>query len=224
MVRTVDALMKKAKESEFYNVNYNLNEPDLSVILLNNDPEQFIPLKCNAFFIVSDDLRITFEEKRDISRLPLIRDTRTGMRLNENTLMGCISKEARDARKTITRRLNSGSIVCAVPMAESGEVKGIIVLFYCELEEDRFIGEVGEITERMLTYIIMKMGREGTTTAGTTRSRLTIEKPSSLEDYEKCAILNAGESAKWNISKMARTLGIGRNTLYYKMKKYGIDS
>ena len=48
------------------------------------------------------------------------------------------------------------------------------------------------------------------------------KKPSSLRQTEKEAITQALTSAGWNISKAARILKISRNTLYLKMKKYGL--
>ncbi|WNS79539.1 sigma-54-dependent Fis family transcriptional regulator [Domibacillus sp. DTU_2020_1001157_1_SI_ALB_TIR_016] len=48
------------------------------------------------------------------------------------------------------------------------------------------------------------------------------KKPSSLRQTEKEAITQALTSAVWNISKAARILKISRNTLYLKMKKYGL--
>lgn len=45
----------------------------------------------------------------------------------------------------------------------------------------------------------------------------------TLEDYEKYAILETGKRCNWNISSMAKELEIGRNTLYQKLKKMGIN-
>lgn len=45
----------------------------------------------------------------------------------------------------------------------------------------------------------------------------------TLEDYEKYAILETGKRCNWNISNMAKELEIGRNTLYQKLKKMGIN-
>jgi hypothetical protein len=45
----------------------------------------------------------------------------------------------------------------------------------------------------------------------------------SLADYEKYAILETGKRCNWNISSMAKELEIGRNTLYQKLKKMGIN-
>jgi sigma-54 dependent transcriptional regulator, acetoin dehydrogenase operon transcriptional activator AcoR len=44
----------------------------------------------------------------------------------------------------------------------------------------------------------------------------------SLEELEKRAITAALKSFKGNITQISKTLGISRNTLYQKMKKYGL--
>jgi transcriptional regulator of acetoin/glycerol metabolism len=45
----------------------------------------------------------------------------------------------------------------------------------------------------------------------------------NLQKTERETILAHLKSAKWNVSKAARSLGVSRNTLYRKMKTYGID-
>ncbi len=45
----------------------------------------------------------------------------------------------------------------------------------------------------------------------------------TIEDYERFAILKTGNRCNWNITLMAKELEIGRNTLYNKMKKMGIN-
>jgi two-component system response regulator HydG len=44
----------------------------------------------------------------------------------------------------------------------------------------------------------------------------------SLEDAEKTLIATALKNHHGNISEVARELGIGRQTLYRKIEKYGI--
>ena len=46
----------------------------------------------------------------------------------------------------------------------------------------------------------------------------------NLEAVQRDAILRAQTHFKGNISRMAEALGIGRNTLYAKLKKYEIVS
>lgn len=45
----------------------------------------------------------------------------------------------------------------------------------------------------------------------------------SFDDMEKRMIVEAIKELNGNISQIAKTLGVSRNTLYLKMKKYGID-
>lgn len=49
-----------------------------------------------------------------------------------------------------------------------------------------------------------------------------LKKGLSLEEGEKIIILNALGNNNWNISEAAKELGIGRQTLYRKIEKYGI--
>jgi two-component system, NtrC family, response regulator len=44
-----------------------------------------------------------------------------------------------------------------------------------------------------------------------------------LKDSEVETIKKALEQHRWNISETAKALGIGRNTLYRKIKEYGIS-
>ena len=50
----------------------------------------------------------------------------------------------------------------------------------------------------------------------------TTNKPLPLPEQEKLLILNTLKEAGWNQSESARRLGITRNTLRYRMKKYNI--
>lgn len=43
-----------------------------------------------------------------------------------------------------------------------------------------------------------------------------------LEDVERQYILRVVEACKWNKSKAARILGIGRKTLYRRLESFGI--
>ncbi len=45
-----------------------------------------------------------------------------------------------------------------------------------------------------------------------------------LEEYEKTAIINSLRQYEGNISQAAKALGVARNTLYRKLKKFGIDT
>lgn len=44
-----------------------------------------------------------------------------------------------------------------------------------------------------------------------------------LETVERQYILHVVEACKWNKSKAARILGIGRKTLYRRLESFGID-
>ncbi|MDZ4957018.1 sigma-54-dependent Fis family transcriptional regulator, partial [Clostridium perfringens] len=51
----------------------------------------------------------------------------------------------------------------------------------------------------------------------------TKEECFNLEEIEIIAIKNAIDHYKYNMSKTAKALGISRNTLYLKIKKYNIN-
>jgi transcriptional regulator of acetoin/glycerol metabolism len=55
---------------------------------------------------------------------------------------------------------------------------------------------------------------------------VTQEDPAggTLQNAEKETILRALQTANGNQTKAAQSLGMGRNTLWRKMKKYGIDA
>jgi len=48
--------------------------------------------------------------------------------------------------------------------------------------------------------------------------------PRRLEDMEKRALVSALSAAEGNVAEAARQLGIGRTTIYRKMKKFSLDS
>ncbi|MDI3535294.1 MAG: sigma-54 dependent transcriptional regulator, acetoin dehydrogenase operon transcriptional [Thermosediminibacterales bacterium] len=54
------------------------------------------------------------------------------------------------------------------------------------------------------------------------KEKPSVDQINPLEETEKNMILNALKSYKGNISKAARALGIGRTTLYRKIKKYNL--
>jgi len=60
--------------------------------------------------------------------------------------------------------------------------------------------------------------------SGMVLDQQTTETPAiqSLELLEKESIRQAIEQENYNMSKTAKLLGISRNTLYLKMKKYGL--
>jgi transcriptional regulator of acetoin/glycerol metabolism len=55
------------------------------------------------------------------------------------------------------------------------------------------------------------------------QQREAVNSIKSIEDIEKEAIIEALSIMKGNMSKAARKLGVSRNTLYLKCKRYGID-
>lgn len=56
-----------------------------------------------------------------------------------------------------------------------------------------------------------------------TGADIIIDKPMTLEEIEKNAIINALNKNKGNLSEAAKELAISRQTIYNKMSKYGIN-
>lgn len=54
-------------------------------------------------------------------------------------------------------------------------------------------------------------------------SKNIAEENFNLEDIEKEAIINAIKYNNYNVTKTAKSLGVSRNTLYLKIKKYNIE-
>lgn len=58
---------------------------------------------------------------------------------------------------------------------------------------------------------------------GTIKSEAQPGEPHTLEDLERRAIVNALETAGGDRQRAAKLLGIGKTTIYRKLKEYGID-
>ncbi len=59
--------------------------------------------------------------------------------------------------------------------------------------------------------------------AGQAGETLGAQTDASLWDYERAMIVQALTEARWNQSEAARTLGISRDNLRYRIRKYGIE-
>ena len=51
----------------------------------------------------------------------------------------------------------------------------------------------------------------------------SLGSPQTLAETERILIMQALERSGWNHSRTAESLGIGRTTLWRKLKEYGID-
>jgi len=61
-------------------------------------------------------------------------------------------------------------------------------------------------------------------TAGETESATASEAEFNALDFaERDALLRVLEEMHWNVSRVAKSLGLSRNTLYRRMKRYGIN-
>jgi DNA-binding NtrC family response regulator len=73
------------------------------------------------------------------------------------------------------------------------------------------------LREHLPPEIVRAAGGDGADAAGSSR------RDGSLWDYERAMIVNALTDNHWNQSAAARALGISRDNLRYRIKKYNIE-
>ncbi|MEZ4400514.1 MAG: sigma-54 dependent transcriptional regulator [Kofleriaceae bacterium] len=84
-------------------------------------------------------------------------------------------------------------------------------------------GEAGVIEPMHLpARIVTSHAATAAEPAAATATSLDPSKTASLDDMERDAIIAAVARAAGNLTQVARDLGIGRTTLYRKLKRYGI--
>ena len=93
------------------------------------------------------------------------------------------------------------------------------------LESYPWPGNIRELQHADERAVIMGAGRELSSEDFLMPRKSTKPTGSSLkvEDVEKETIQRAVQESNGNLSKAAEELGIGRTTLYRKMKKYGLE-
>lgn len=64
---------------------------------------------------------------------------------------------------------------------------------------------------------------ENKTVIGVGPPKRNIGTKYSLEDVERVVIAIALQKTRWNKQETSKILGIGRTTLYEKIRKYGLD-
>ncbi len=94
-----------------------------------------------------------------------------------------------------------------------------------QLETYPWPGNIRELQHAIERAVIMSRSRLLTANDFLMPKKVVTPKESSLkvEDVEKNTIQQAISKHEGNLSKASEELGIGRTTLYRKMKKYGID-
>jgi DNA-binding NtrC family response regulator len=80
------------------------------------------------------------------------------------------------------------------------------------IERAVLLCDTGHITPEVLPREIV----------GVRKDEVEAADESALEGYEKAMIVKALEDADWNQTKAARALGISRDNLRYRLRKYGI--
>jgi len=88
-------------------------------------------------------------------------------------------------------------------------------------------GNIRELRHTIEKAVILAEGdhlqAEDFQLTGTVKAHDMIKQPLSLEEGEKLIIENALKNNRWNISETARELKVGRQTLYRKIDRYGLQ-
>ncbi len=125
-------------------------------------------------------------------------------------------------------RLNKGSVVLgeeAIGSLERYSWPGNVRELINVIERAVLLNKGREILPEDLP--LLKEERETKINIRKENGTIRVDLPpegASLEEIEKCIVGGAINQARGNITRAAGILGIGRGTLRYKMKKYGIDS
>ena len=102
-------------------------------------------------------------------------------------------------------------------------VQGVSASAYQKLSEYGWPGNVRELMHMVERAVILSDMDMLSPADFPLTPKLTVATGSrKMDDIEKIAILEALKSCRYNISRAAYTLGLGRSTLYRKMKKYDI--
>lgn len=94
------------------------------------------------------------------------------------------------------------------------------------LEAHEWPGNVRELGNVVEQCVIMTQGAEvgadDLVQCGLRRASPSPELPSTLPEFERRLLAEALEANRWNVTKAARQLGVSRDTLRYRMQKFGI--
>ncbi len=197
-----------------------IKELQMIVNLMSYIAEDLKEISCLESLAVFDEkLNTIFCESKNEIRNTKDGRMKVGEYLKENRK---IQQTMRNALKTgLHQKLNEdeNKSILIMPILGSRKPIGVIGVIYesdgCEHSNcttDLILKDI--INLFIVKYREMKEKEAMATTAC---------KLKTLEDYEKYAILETGKRCNWNITVMAKELEIGRNTLYSKMKRMGIN-
>jgi two-component system, NtrC family, response regulator HydG len=152
---------------------------------------------------------------------------------------------SQDFREDLLYRINTVEIILP-PLRERHEDIPLLVEYYLEIHAKKYEkpylsiskqtmeklisyhwpGNVRELAHSVERAVIMANGTilqpEDFLFSKTSKQNIVLKDNYTMEEMENTAIINALEKHKGNLTQAAKTLGLGRSTLYRKMEKYGI--
>jgi DNA-binding NtrC family response regulator len=130
-----------------------------------------------------------------------------------------IGKYARAAGKNI-RGLDAGAVAALTSYAWPGNVRELENV----IERALILARGGELTAADLEFT-RRAAPVATTTSIAQPAAVDGGRPlqERLGEQERAAIVSAIDQARGNIAHAARALGINRSTLYYRLRKHGLE-
>jgi len=188
---------------------------------------RFLPVDVRIISATNSDLKRAVEEKRFRSdlyyrlnvlelHLPPLRERREDIRPIAEAYSGRFS--ARLGKTGIA--LSEEAVAALERYSWPGNIRELINI----IERAVLLNTSGTITPADLP--IEKEERETTVNVEEAEGTIRVDIPPqgvSLEEVEKGLILATLARTEGNVTRAAGLLGVGRGTLRYKMKKYGID-
>jgi two-component system response regulator AtoC len=188
---------------------------------------RFLPVDVRIISATNSDLKQAVESKRFRSdlyyrlnvleiHLPPLRERREDIRPIAEAYTKRFAARMNKAGTT----LNEETIAALEEYYWPGNIRELINI----VERAVLLNRSGTVTPADLP--IMKEQRETTVNIEEAEGTIRIDIPPegvSLEEVEKGLILATLARTEGNVTRAAGLLGVGRGTLRYKMKKYGID-
>lgn len=216
---------KKFREDLFYRLNVvSLEIPPL------RERKDDIPMLVNYFLKRAGEerqLQVSPEAMQILKKYSwpgnireLINTIDQAMALTEGSIIvpGCLSEKIiNEVRKT-----DDGVNMVGIPAGGfRSNYRTVVYRLEEMLSKQKYLNELSD--EEILTAYRLAKQLESKIRASMSQRGLPGPSPPSMEEVEKKIIKETLEYYRGNVSNAARSLGIGRNTLYRKMKDYGIN-
>ena len=188
---------------------------------------RFLPVDVRIISATNSNLKRAVETKRFRSdlyyrlnvleiHLPPLRERREDVR----PIAEAYTKRFAGRMNKAGTALSEEAVTALEEYSWPGNIRELINI----IERAVLLNRSGTVTPADLPLV--KEQRETTVAVEETEGTIRIDIPPegvSLEEVEKGLILAALERTEGNVTRAAGLLGVGRGTLRYKMKKYGID-